>query len=81
MKKIIHKLRRQPEDVRRNILHILTAAAAIIVILLWTYSLGKTFTSPETSVKVKQDLQPFTVLKDNLAGTDTNSQPSQNTNQ
>jgi len=39
MKKIIHKIRQQPEEVRRHILHILTIVAGIILISLWVYSL------------------------------------------
>jgi len=66
MRKIIHKLRQKPEEERRHILHILIIIAAIVMIILWTYSLGKSFTSPETKIKVRQDLKPFSVLKDNL---------------
>jgi len=66
MRKIIHKLRQKPEEERRHILHILIIIAAIVMIILWSYSLGKSFTSPETKIKVKQDLKPFSVLKDNL---------------
>ncbi len=66
MRKIIHNLKKQPEDVRRNVLHILTIISALILIILWTFSLGKSFGSPETKVKLKQDLQPFNVLKDSL---------------
>lgn len=38
------------------------------MVLLWTYSLGRSISNPETKVKVKKDLQPFSVLKDNLVG-------------
>lgn len=66
MKKIIHNLRRQPEEVRRHILHITIFAVAVIMILLWIFSLGKSLSSPDTQVKIKEDLKPFSVLKDNL---------------
>jgi uncharacterized membrane protein YvbJ len=66
MKKIIHYLRKQPEEVRRHILHILIFAVAIIMVLLWVFSLGKSFADPDTQVKLKQDLQPFSVLKDSI---------------
>ena len=66
MKKIIHRLRRQPEEVRRHILHIAIFAVAVIMILLWVYSLGKSLSNPDTQVKMQQDLQPFNTLKDNL---------------
>ncbi len=66
MKKIIHHLRKQPEEVRRHILHILIFAVAVIMVLLWVFSLGKSLADPDTQVKMKQDLQPFNTLKDNL---------------
>jgi len=66
MKKLIHKLRQKPEEERRHILHIVTIIAAIVMIILWTYSLGKSLASPENKIKIKQDLKPFSVLKDNI---------------
>ena len=68
MKKIIHNLRKQSEENRRHILHITIFAVGIIMVLLWTYSLGRSIASPDTKIKIKQDLQPFSVLKDNLVG-------------
>lgn len=68
MRKIIHKLRNRPEEERRHILHIVTFVLGLFMILLWTFSLGKDISSKETKVKIKQDLQPFSVLKDNLVG-------------
>jgi hypothetical protein len=66
MKKIIHYLRKQPEEVRRHILHIFIFAVAVIMVLLWVFSLGKSLADPDTQVKMKQDLQPFSVLKDSI---------------
>ena len=66
MRKIIHNLRRQLEEVRRHVLHISIFIVAIIMILLWVYSLGKNITNPDTQTKMKQDLAPFSDLKDNL---------------
>jgi len=66
MRKLIHKLRQKPEAERRHILHILIFVAGVIMIILWAYSLGRSFTSPETKIKAKQDLQPFSILKNNL---------------
>jgi hypothetical protein len=66
MKKIIHKLRQQPEETRRHILHIITFFLAVIMIMLWVVSLGKNLSSEDTQTKMKQDLQPFSDLKDNL---------------
>ena len=67
MKKIIHNLRNQPEKTRRHLLHIITGVVALILIILWGYSLSRTLGSPETAEKIKQDLKPFSVLKDNLS--------------
>lgn len=66
MKKIIHNLRRQPEEVRRHVLHISIFIVAIIMIGLWILSLGKSFTNPDTKIKIEQDLKPFSALKDNI---------------
>ncbi len=66
MKKIIHKIRQQPEEVRRHILHLLTIVIAIILLALWVYSLGTNLNNPDTQTKLKQDIKPFSVLKDNI---------------
>lgn len=68
MKKIIHHIRRKPEHVRRHILHVATMIAAIILIILWMFSLGHTLSNPDTQAKVSNDLKPFSALKDNLVG-------------
>jgi len=70
MKKIINRLRNQPEEERRHILHILTFGFAIILIIIWIYSLGRTITSTDTKEKIKQDLKPFTMLKDSIVNID-----------
>jgi hypothetical protein len=62
----VHKLRQQPEEVRRHILHIIIFACAIILALLWVLSLGRTLGNKDVEVSVNKDLKPFTVLKDNL---------------
>ena len=36
------------------------------MIILWAFSLGKNITNPDTQTKIKQDLKPFSVLKDNI---------------
>lgn len=83
MKKIIHHIRRQPEEVKRHILHLLVIVAAIILILLWIYSLGTSLANPDTQTKVNNDLKPFATLKNNLIGgfqsianPDLNTQPN-----
>lgn len=72
MKKIINNLRKRPEEERRHILHILTFGCAIILIMFWIYSLGRTITSDDTKIKIKEDLQPFTVLKDSIVNSTSN---------
>jgi len=68
MRKIVHHLRKQSEQNRRHILHISIVIIGIIMVVLWTYSLGRSISNPDTKIKMKQDLQPFSVLKDNLVG-------------
>jgi len=66
MKKIIHRLRKQPEEIRRHVLHVSILGISIIMVMLWVLSLGNNLTNPDTKEKIKEDLQPFSVLKDNL---------------
>lgn len=49
-------------------MHIAVITAAIVMIILWSYSLGKSLTGPDIKEKIKQDLKPFSVLKDNIVG-------------
>lgn len=66
MKKIIHHIRRQPDHIKRHILHIVTGVFAVVLVLLWIYSLGTNFTDTSTQAKMDQDLKPFSALKANL---------------
>jgi hypothetical protein len=68
MKKIIQNIRKQPEEVRMHILHIMTLAFAVILVLLWVYSLGTNLTNSDTQTKIGQDLEPFSALKDDMVG-------------
>jgi len=68
MRKIIHHIRQQPEEARRHILHLLTIIAAIILLLLWAYSLGTNLTNSDMQAKVNNDFKPLSALKDNLVG-------------
>jgi hypothetical protein len=82
MEKIIQHIRKQPEEVRRHILHVLTVVFAVILVFLWIYSLGTTLTSSDTQAKINQDLKPFSALKDNLVGGYINiTKPDLNTEQ
>ncbi len=66
MRKIIHKLRAKPEETRRHILHFSTIVFAVILLTLWVYSLGSNLSNEDTQTKLKNDVKPFSVLKDNL---------------
>jgi uncharacterized membrane protein YvbJ len=66
MRKIIHKVRQQPEEVRRHILHVITIIFGIILLALWVYSLGTTFSNPEKQAEIRDGLQPISALKDQL---------------
>lgn len=68
MRRIIHDIRKQPEEVRRHVLHVLVVIAGIILLLLWIYSLGIRLTNSDTQAKMKSDLKPLSVLKDNMVG-------------
>jgi len=68
MRKIIHHIRKQPEEVKRHILHITTGVFAVVLSLLWIYSLGTTLTNDDNQAKVNQDMQPLSALKANLIG-------------
>ena len=66
MKKIIHNLRQQPEEIRRHILHVIIFIFAVLLFIIWVYTLGASFSDKETQAKVKDDLRPFSTLKDNF---------------
>jgi hypothetical protein len=82
MKKIIHHMRHQSEEVRRHILHVLTVVCGAILLLLWIYSLGTNLTNSNTQAKINNDLKPFSALKANLIdGYKSISEPSANVSQ
>jgi hypothetical protein len=79
MEKIIHhirKIRRQPEHVKRNILHITITACGVVLAMLWVYSLGTTLANEDIQPKIDNGLKPFSALKDNFVnGYNTLSTP------
>ena len=80
MKNVIENIRKQPEEIRRHILHLFTVIFAVILIFLWVYSLGSSFTSVTSQAGISQDLKPFSALKDNMEnGYNDLSQPSSST--
>lgn len=73
MRRIIHhvkKIRQQPEEVRRHILHLVTLAGGVILLILWIYTLGADTNVIDSSeeVNAENDMKPFAVLKDNMVG-------------
>ena len=66
MKKVIHHIRKQPEHIKRHILHVSIVICAVILFLFWIYSLGTALTNSDTQTKMSQDLKPFSILKDNI---------------
>ena len=68
MRKIIHNLRQQPEEVRTHILHVLTAGASVLLVSLWVYSLGTNFSSEEKMAETKGGIEPLSALKANIIG-------------
>ncbi|MDD5721487.1 MAG: hypothetical protein PHT16_03535 [Candidatus Pacebacteria bacterium] len=66
MKRVIHHIRKQPEHIKRHILHITIIICAIVLFLFWIYSLGTNLTDTDTQTKMLQDLKPFSILKDDI---------------
>jgi multidrug resistance efflux pump len=65
MRRIINNLRQQPEEVRRQVLYIVTVVMGLVLVLLWIYSLGARVSNTDTA-KVQEDLQPLTDLKSSV---------------
>ncbi|MCX6753069.1 MAG: hypothetical protein NTW62_01820 [Candidatus Nomurabacteria bacterium] len=65
--KTVHRLRQEPIHVREQIVYWVTFMCAVILFLLWSVSLGKMLTNKDIQTSIKKDVQPFTVLKDNLS--------------
>ncbi len=63
MRKIIHHLRRQPEEVRRHVLHLATGIFAFILLALWVYSLGVGWHQEDTEAT---NADTFSGLKANI---------------
>lgn len=64
MKKIIHHVRKQPEHIKRYILHIVMFACAVVLFLFWVSFLGTTSSNGDIQVKkMIQDLKPFSIIK------------------
>lgn len=60
----ISSIRSKPESVRRNILHSFMIILSVILIGLWIYSLGVTFSDPSTKEGLSEDIETFSGFKD-----------------
>lgn len=67
MRKIIHQIRRQPEEVKRHILHVSVIIAGVLLLSMWVSSLGGSFNGTVVSEDLKKSVGPLSVLKNNLA--------------
>ena len=68
MKRIIHHIRRQPEEVRRHILHVLLIVLVWFLLFSWVNPLGRSITNPNPQAKISNDLKPLSALKGNIIG-------------
>jgi hypothetical protein len=66
MQNFIFQIRKQPERVKRSILHVTTGIFAVLLVMLWVYSLGTNLSSDDTQAKINQDLKPLSALKANI---------------
>lgn len=82
IKSIIQKVREQPEQNKRHILHVLTLGFGVVLVLLWIYSLGTNLSSSDVQAGLSQDLKPLSALKANLiGGYNSITQPNEITDQ
>lgn len=63
MKKIIHNLRQQPEDVRRHVLHIATLVFGLLLIVSWVYSLSRNINDVSISANAVEGLNANNLLE------------------
>ena len=68
MRRIIHHLRQLSHKQKRQVLNLSTLIFAVILIMIWIYSLGQNFSNTDTQVKMKESLEPFNSLKENIVG-------------
>lgn len=67
MKNFIYNIRRQPEEIKRHILHVLVAVAGVLLLSVWVYSLGGSLSDTVSEENIKKNVEPLSVLKNNLA--------------
>jgi hypothetical protein len=66
MKRLINRLRKQPNRVKVKVLHTATAIFAVVLVFFWVYSLNLSFREENVEAKIREDLSPFSAIKDNI---------------
>lgn len=74
MRRVIHHLRKLSDKQKRSVLHFVTFLFAILLILIWVYTLGHNFSDTDTQIRMKESLKPFNNLKDNVVNQYNNLQ-------
>jgi len=65
-RKFVHHLRSKTEEEKKQILYIFMICVIVIMFIFWIWSLGGQISDPQNKSKMKQDLAPFSTLKDDL---------------
>ena len=65
MRKLVHRLRDKPLEIRKQIVVWSAIGFTAVVFVGWVFSLQYRFNS-DTRDQVTKDFKPFTVLKDNI---------------
>lgn len=65
----IRKLKTKPEQIRKQILAGAMIVSMSFVVLVWFFSLGGRFGTPEIAVKTESDIKPFKIFAQSLGDT------------
>lgn len=67
MTNFLENLKKEPEHVRKKILHSILIIFAIILLLIWGVVLKYRFSDEEITTGLKEDAKPFNVLTEDLS--------------
>jgi hypothetical protein len=65
----IRKLKTKPEQVKKQILAGAMIVSMSFVVLVWFFSLGGRFGTPEVAVKTESDIKPFKLFAKSMSDT------------